>query len=95
MFDGGIMSSTAFILSGFASIPRLLTIKPKNFPAETPKAIWLDSTSCCILSGSGMPRTYEICGVRLWLTLATCHLCTLPWMLLFASGTSCLPTSSM
>ena len=32
------MSSTAVILSGFASIPRLLTIKPKNFPAETPKA---------------------------------------------------------
>ena len=38
MFDGGSISSTAFILSGFASIPRLLTIKPKNFPAETPKA---------------------------------------------------------
>ena len=38
MFEGGSMSSTAFILSGFASIPRLLTIKPKNFPAETPKA---------------------------------------------------------
>ena len=32
------MSSTAFILFGFASsIPPLLTIKPKNFPAETPK----------------------------------------------------------
>ena len=38
MFDGGGMSSTAFILSGFALIPRLLTIKRKNFPAETPKA---------------------------------------------------------
>ena len=37
MFDGGGMSSTTFILSGFASIPRLLTIKSKNFPAETPK----------------------------------------------------------
>ena len=32
------MSRTDFILSGFASIPRLLTMKPKNFPAETPKA---------------------------------------------------------
>ena len=32
------MSSIAFILFGFASIPRLLTMKPKNFPAETPKA---------------------------------------------------------
>ena len=32
------MSSTTFILSGFASIPRLLTIKPKNFPMETQKA---------------------------------------------------------
>ena len=38
MFDGGGMSSTTFILFGFASIPRLLTIKPKNFSAETPKA---------------------------------------------------------
>ena len=38
MFDGGIISSTTFILSGFASIPQLLTIKPKNFPTETPKA---------------------------------------------------------
>ena len=32
------MSSTAFILSGFASIPRQLIIKPKNFSAETSKA---------------------------------------------------------
>ena len=38
MFYGGDMSNTAFILSGFASIPQLLTIKPKNFPVETPKA---------------------------------------------------------
>ena len=38
MFEGGSISSTTFILSGFASIPQLLTIKPKNFPAETPKA---------------------------------------------------------
>ena len=38
MLDGGSMSSTAFILSGFASIPPLLTMKPKNFPADTPKA---------------------------------------------------------
>ena len=32
------MSSMAFILSGFASIPRPLTVKPKNFSAKTPKA---------------------------------------------------------
>ena len=38
MLDGDGMSSTTFTLSGFAYIPRLLTIKPKNFPAETPKA---------------------------------------------------------
>ena len=31
------MSSTTFIMSGFASIPQLLTIKPKNFLEETPK----------------------------------------------------------
>ena len=38
MLDGGGMSSTAFNLSGFASIPQLLTMKPKNFPADTSKA---------------------------------------------------------
>ena len=38
MFEGGSMSNTTFILSGFASIPRLLTIKPKNFLTETPNA---------------------------------------------------------
>ena len=38
MLDGDGMSSTNFILFGFASIPRLLTIKPKNFPAQTSKA---------------------------------------------------------
>ena len=32
------MSSTTFILSGFVSIPRSLTMKPKNFLAETSKA---------------------------------------------------------
>ena len=37
MLDGGGMSSTTLILSGFASIPRLLTMKPKNFLAYTPK----------------------------------------------------------
>ena len=36
--DGDGMSSTAFILSGFASIPLWLTMKPRNFPADTPKA---------------------------------------------------------
>ena len=38
MPDGGGMSSTAFILSGFASIPQLLTMKPMNFLADTLKA---------------------------------------------------------
>ena len=38
MPEGDDMSSTTFILSGFASIPRLLTMKPRNFPADTPKA---------------------------------------------------------
>ena len=38
VFEGGCMSSTTFILSGFASIPQPLTMKPKNFSAETPKA---------------------------------------------------------
>ena len=32
------MSSITFILCGFASIPRLLNIKPKNLPAKTLKA---------------------------------------------------------
>ena len=38
MPDGDSMSSTVFILSGFASIPRLLTMKPRNFLANTQKA---------------------------------------------------------
>ena len=38
MFDEGSISSMTFILSGCASIPRLLSKKPKNFLAETPKA---------------------------------------------------------
>ena len=32
------MSSTTFILSGFALIPWWLTMKPRNFPADTLKA---------------------------------------------------------
>ena len=38
MPDGDGMSSTASILSGFSSIPRLLIMKPRNFPGDTPKA---------------------------------------------------------
>ena len=38
MPNGDGISSTTFILSGFASIPRLLTMKPRNFSADTPKA---------------------------------------------------------
>ena len=89
------MSSATFILSGFASIPRLLTIKPKNFLAETPKVhLAMGSTSCCTLSGSRMPRTDELCGARPWSISPTCHLYIPPWMPLFASRTSCSPTSS-
>ena len=36
--DGDGISSTTFILFGFASIPLWLTMKPKNFSADTPKA---------------------------------------------------------
>ena len=36
--DGDGMSSTTIILFGFASIPRWLTMKPRNFPADTLKA---------------------------------------------------------
>ena len=36
--EGDGMSSTAFILSGLASIPRWFTMKPRNFPVDTPKA---------------------------------------------------------
>ena len=58
------MSSTAFILSGFASIPRLLTMKPKNFPTETPKVHLLDLTSCYNSSGPGMTQLGGLCGAR-------------------------------
>ena len=65
MLDCGDMSSTTFILSGFASIPWLLTMKPKNFSVDTLRRhIWLDSASYCTLSGSGTPQTDELYGVR-------------------------------
>jgi len=35
---GACISSTAQIFSGFASIPLLETMNPRNFPDETPKA---------------------------------------------------------
>ena len=35
---GGCMSSIALHLSGFASIPLLVNMKPRNLPAGTPKA---------------------------------------------------------
>ena len=38
MPEGDGMSSTTLILSGFASIPWLLTMKPRNFPTDTLKA---------------------------------------------------------
>ena len=36
-FLGEGMSISALILSGLASMPRALTINPKNFPEDTPK----------------------------------------------------------
>ena len=64
MFEGGSMSSTSFILSGFASIPRLLTIKPKNFSVETPKAPLAGFNFILYFSGPGMPRLSGLCGAR-------------------------------
>ena len=58
------MSSTTFILSEFAFIPWLLTIKPKNFSAETPKHIWLGLTSYCSFSGPRTPQLGGLCGAR-------------------------------
>ena len=58
------MSSTTFILSGFASIPQLLTIKSKNFSAKTLKCTWLGLTSCYSFSGPGTPRLGGLCGAR-------------------------------
>ena len=36
-FLGEGMPISAFILSGLASMPRTLTINPRNFPEDTPK----------------------------------------------------------
>ena len=59
------MSSTTFILYGFASIPRLLTIKPKNFPMETPNAHLAGFNFCIIaFQGPGTPRLSGLCGAR-------------------------------
>ena len=49
------MSSRTSILFGFASIPRLLTMKPKNFPTETPNAHLVGFT-CYSSSGPGMTQ---------------------------------------
>jgi hypothetical protein len=38
VFFGDCMSKTARTFSGFASIPRHETIKPRNLPEDTPKA---------------------------------------------------------
>ena len=46
-FCGGFISSITWILSEFASILLCDTIKPKNFPDDTPKAPCWDSSSCC------------------------------------------------
>ena len=81
------MSSTAFILSGFTSIPRWLT-DPGIFRLILRRHTWLDSVSCCNFSGSRTPWIDELCGARLWWILPTCHLCTPPWLFLSASGTS-------
>ena len=74
MFDGGSISRTTFILSRFTSIPRLLTIKPKNFQAETPKAHLVGFTFNYSFSGSGMPRLNGLCGARLLSILLACRL---------------------
>ena len=50
------MSSTTLIFSRFASILRLLSMKPKNFLAETLKDTWLGLTSSCSPSGPRTPR---------------------------------------
>ena len=65
------MSSTTFILFGFAFIPRLLTIKPKNFLTETPKAHLAGFNFILYsLSGPGMPWLGGLCGARPRTTLA-------------------------
>ena len=55
------MPRTIFILSGFASIPLLLTMKPKNFPTETPMHTSLGLTSCYSFS---TPETTQLGGLR-------------------------------
>ena len=58
------MSSMAFILSGFAFVPRLLTMKPKNFPTETPKAHLVGFNSCYSSSGPGTTQLGGLRGAR-------------------------------
>ena len=70
-FDGGSISSTVFILSGFTSIPRLLTIKPKNFPAKTLK---VHLASYCSFSGPRTSRLNGLSGARLLSILPECPL---------------------
>ena len=54
-----------FILSGFASIPRLLTMKPKNFPAETPKAHLVGfNFHVIVFLGPGTTELGGLCGAQ-------------------------------
>ena len=55
------MLSTTFILSVFASILRLLTMKPKTSLRRLQKHAWLGLTSSCSPSG---PGTIQLGGLR-------------------------------
>ena len=78
MFDGGGMSSIAFILYGFASIPLLLTIKPKNFLAETPKTHLAEFNFIFSFLGSRTPQLDALCEARISLILLAYRLYTPP-----------------
>ena len=58
------MSSITFILFGFASISRLLTMKPKNFLRRLGKHTWLGLTSPYSPLESGMIQLGGLRGAR-------------------------------
>ena len=86
------MSIVDFIFFGFATIPRLLSMKPKNFPAETPKAHLVGFNSSCSLSRPGTIQLGFAHVAQPLLTSPTCRLCILPRMLQSISGAFCFQT---
>ena len=79
IFLGELILSRAWIWSGFASIPCLVTKNPRNFSDDTPICIWNDLTSSGVFSECRMLLQGGRCDRPLWYFWRAYHLYKLPW----------------